>query len=636
MPPAGGPDTKYLQAAVGDALARGCAAVVSSQPNDAVEYLGLWLLRYVRNAEIEGKFYQDQKQELASKKKMLEESIAEAQGITDLALEQKAAVHALSVLQAEPRQLLLAALMLIQKHTSAGAAYAASVSETEEPDFILNADPDNPEPETDDDEEDEQMLGSSAAEEPAADLDPEPVEDLDAHLDPAATGADGAGPQVPPPPPVLRRIDYSKKHLAYIAATPGQEWVEGRDLRRPVPNPDADDPDAPPEAPAFTFRILDERIPLLHLPNVAFEPRIRFFKGFPRIGGYLAVGIQTPGTGEFKAVVGVDTLFPGAPGQAFEQQEVDFVWEVSLAVGKALEGAEKAAKSRVTSSPSASGYLAELQTTINTIRHPPSEGVVEEPVSPAEGGEGAAPLGLVPEEGAAAAAAELATQDVNAGLKADVARLEATLQLAVVTITAASSKAAVEAAVLAALVKTLRKVSKPALKALRGSLAVPQATFHVLKAALCLLGREPASCATWPLCLQHLTPQLFEDLKSYDATQERVPALWAVVRAAYKGVQEAKKLETELPDSFLGVLLLQYIKQVRKVARKSAAERLVASELETLQATLAKTQELLEAAEVAQADAEAAAAAEAEAAALAEEAAAAEGAEAEPAEPEDE
>ncbi|MEW5313509.1 MAG: hypothetical protein WDW38_005072 [Sanguina aurantia] len=503
MPPAGGPDTKYLQAAVGDALARGCAAVVSSQPNDAVEYLGLWLLRYVRNAEIEGKFYQDQKQELASKKKMLEESIAEAQGITDLALEQKAAVHALSVLQAEPRQLLLAALMLIQKHTSAGAAYAASVSETEEPDFILNADPDNPEPETDDDEEDEQMLGSSAAEEPAADLDPEPVEDLDAHLDPAATGAD---------------------------ATPGQEWVEGRDLRRPVPNPDADDPDAPPEAPAFTFRILDERIPLLHLPNVAFEPRIRFFKGFPRIGGYLAVGIQTPGTGEFKA--------------AFEQQEVDFVWEVSLAVGKALEGAEKvrsvglaatsAAKSRVTSSPSASGYLAELQTTINTIRHPPSEGVVEEPVSPAEGGEGAAPLGLVPEEGAAAAAAELATQDVNAGLKADVARLEATLQLAVVTITAASSKAAVEAAVLAALVKlqlgvsltgldvtcmmlllqTLRKVSKPALKALRGSLAVPQATFHVLKAALCLLGREPASCATWPLCLQHLTPQLFEDLKS--------------------------------------------------------------------------------------------------------------------------
>lgn len=69
------------------------------------------------------------------------------------------------------------------------------------------------------------------------------------------------------------------------------------------------------------------------------------------------------------------------------------------------------------------------------------------------------------------------------------------------------------------LLQTLRKVSKPALKALRGSLAVPQATLHVLKAALCLLGREPASCATWPLCLQHLTPQLFEDLKSYDATQ---------------------------------------------------------------------------------------------------------------------
>lgn len=44
--------------------------------------------------------------------------------------------------------------------------------------------------------------------------------------------------------------------------------------------------------------------------------------------------------------------------------------------------------------------------------------------------------------------------------------------------------------------------------------------------------------------------------------QERVPALWTMVRAAYKGVQVPKKLETELPDSFLGVLLLQYIKQV--------------------------------------------------------------------------
>lgn len=72
-------------------------------------------------------------------------------------------------------------------------------------------------------------------------------------------------------------------------------------------------------------------------------------------------------------------------------------------------------------------------------------------MSAAEDGEEDAPLELVSEEGAAAA--ELAAQDVNAGLKADVARLEATIKLAVVTNTVASSKAAMEAAVLAALVQ---------------------------------------------------------------------------------------------------------------------------------------------------------------------------------------
>lgn len=46
VPLKGGPDTTYLKETVGEALARGCAAVVTAQPNDPVEYLGLWLLRY--------------------------------------------------------------------------------------------------------------------------------------------------------------------------------------------------------------------------------------------------------------------------------------------------------------------------------------------------------------------------------------------------------------------------------------------------------------------------------------------------------------------------------------------------------------------------------------------------------------
>lgn len=32
-----------------------------------------------------------------------------------------------------------------------------------------------------------------------------------------------------------------------------------------------------------TFRILDERRPMLYLPNVAFDPSVRFFKDFPKV-----------------------------------------------------------------------------------------------------------------------------------------------------------------------------------------------------------------------------------------------------------------------------------------------------------------------------------------------------------------
>lgn len=36
----------------------------------------------------------------------------------------------------------------------------------------------------------------------------------------------------------------------------------------------------------FTFRILDERRPMVYAPSVASEPRIHFLRGFPKIGAY--------------------------------------------------------------------------------------------------------------------------------------------------------------------------------------------------------------------------------------------------------------------------------------------------------------------------------------------------------------
>ncbi len=57
------------------------------------------------------------------------------------------------------------------------------------------------------------------------------------------------------------------------------------ELHRPPPPPE-DDPEAKPEPVPFTFRILDERRPMVYTPNVSFEGAIRFFRNFPKIGAY--------------------------------------------------------------------------------------------------------------------------------------------------------------------------------------------------------------------------------------------------------------------------------------------------------------------------------------------------------------
>ena len=51
-------------------------------------------------------------------------------------------------------------------------------------------------------------------------------------------------------------------------------------------------------------------------------------------------------------------------------------------------------------------------------------------------------------------------------------------------------------------------------------------------------------------------------LLSYDLTQERDAGTWANARLAYKGVTDVRKLQTEMPEIFLSLLLLMWIKKV--------------------------------------------------------------------------
>ena len=81
--------------------------------------------------------------------------------------------------------------------------------------------------------------------------------------------------------------------------------------------------------------------------------------------------------------------------------------------------------------------------------------------------------------------------------------------------------------------------------------------------------------------------------------QERDLGLWKKARVAYKGVKDPAGLVSEMPSTHIGVLLLTFIRQVRKVGRKAAVHRAQAatcaglsSQLEEKKAALAELERL--------------------------------------------
>ena len=268
------------------------------------------------------------------------------------------AVTELASMRDEPRALMQKAVDIVKQYTSAGAAYAANVAEQEEPDWVPPEDDEAAQAESDDEAEPTPPTDLPEGEEEAAAL-AEPPAEVPVEGDPPAE--DGT-----PAPP--RPIDYSKKYLSYIVATAGQEFVPSPELIRPPPPPE-DDSEAKVDLPAYTFRILDEKMPMVFVPNVAYDPRINFFRQFPKIGSYQACGVQMS-SGEFKAVMCVDTLFPEAGGQPLSQEDQDFIWEVSLALSKAYEAVEKQTKEEV-GAASAAELLTSLNKKVLDIYFPP-------------------------------------------------------------------------------------------------------------------------------------------------------------------------------------------------------------------------------------------------------------------------
>ena len=55
-------DSEYLKKHVGDALTRGLVEISQKRPHDPIEYLALWLRKYVENREYDKKVRHTTKQ----------------------------------------------------------------------------------------------------------------------------------------------------------------------------------------------------------------------------------------------------------------------------------------------------------------------------------------------------------------------------------------------------------------------------------------------------------------------------------------------------------------------------------------------------------------------------------------------
>lgn len=91
--------------------------------------------------------------------------------------------------------------------------------------------------------------------------------------DAAAEGEAGSSSSSSGAPP-----DYSNKLLRYVAASPGQDFLKSLHLRRPKRPEDDSSSEAEqkPEPVPITFRVLDERLPLLEVrfSSVAPAPQV--------------------------------------------------------------------------------------------------------------------------------------------------------------------------------------------------------------------------------------------------------------------------------------------------------------------------------------------------------------------------
>mmetsp|Transcript_22494 Transcript_22494/g.62390 ORF Transcript_22494/g.62390 Transcript_22494/m.62390 type:complete len:599 (-) Transcript_22494:214-2010(-) len=586
-------DSSYLKETVGEALARGCASAVTAEPNDPVEYLGRWLLRYVKNAEVEGKFYMERDHLKETKQKAKEGVEAAKVKMEELKAEKAAALQALSESEAEPFNLFKQAVALVEKYTDASSSYVALIEHTDDPPAELAED----EAESEDEE-------------------PPPV--------PFEEGEEGAEEPEPEPEPVEEQIDpnivkfnYSECFLRYVASSEVDKPTIERlgVLTRPAPPPEDEEPPEGEEAPKVlplppTFSMLDEQVPTFYIPNVADDPSVRFFKRFPRMGAYFVSAVQSV-EDEYKALLCADTVVPTGSGEKFSQEDRDFIWDISRSLTHAItqRDSQRIAKKDAEQAVEA---FQDICKKVTEILYPPppelEEGAEAPPPTEGDGAEGE---GEVEEEPPAE------EEDDIQRCQRELRNLEKHLQVEEKALEEAIKVVDVRKAVVALWTAQIEAVSGVAAAELQQMTHPPTSTYHVLKALGYILNEDMGTWSNWASARYQASVEFFSRVAAMDSSVERDMEAWTKARGELKACVDSK-LPQECPDSNIGSLLRKFIRASRACANKAVIQREKEAVKAAREEEMKDKRDELEAEEKKKEAAEAAAAAEAEAAAKAE------------------
>eukprot|EP00899_Mesostigma_viride_P016008 jgi/Mesvir1/24408/Mv11073-RA.3 len=537
-------DAKYLHETVGEAVAKGCAAVVVAQPLDPVEYLGHWLKKYVENAQIEKDVAVEKAERLAGEKTAEAAELAASQEVAKELAKRKEALQALRAINTEPWDLWNAAVTACLKNTGAANVYVANLAEDE---------PKPPKPrkvrrEGDEGEEEEEEEAEEEAE-------PEPEEEEEEE---EGDDEEGAKKKVRP------RKGFEKMHLDYEAATEGNSWMVGKELRRGT---------------GVTMELVDRAIPLVEVPNALYREGMHFFKGVPRLGGYLAAAISLAPK-QYVGFLCADTLktSQGGSGRPFTAEDREFIQEVAgiistylartAAEAEALIKSESFQKLLVDVKAEVVAFNPELKALgvkvkEEKVKKPKEEGEEgEEEEEEEEDEEQPEEEEKEEEEEEEEEEKEEEKEEDEEGEDADPDGVKAQLKAnekKLKKLEAARDKwkaiLDVHAKRLAAVAKGLYSIKANAINNLKQLTRSPKNTFAVIKAVFLLADVEYAKYSTWKLARRLLDESFFQRLTSWDPETMLGDDKWADVKH-YTAKIDKKVLESE---TMVGHLLNQWL-----------------------------------------------------------------------------